>query len=400
MSLVAERLKFIKPSPTLAVTKKANELKALGKDIIALSVGEPDFDTPDFIKDAAITAMNKGQTKYTNVDGTPELKKAIIEKFKKENNLEYSMSEVIVGTGGKQVLYNAILAGLNPGEEVIIPAPYWVSYIDIVALAEGVPVVVECPEEDNFRLKPEKLEKIITPKTKWLILGSPSNPSGAAYSYEELRQIADILLKHPHVYILSDDIYEHLIYDEHKFYTIAQVEPKLKSRTLTLNGVSKSYSMTGWRIGYAGGPEELIKAMGVIQSQSTSNPSSISQAAALGALTGPQEFLKEWKAIFQKRRDLVVEKINKIQGLRCLKPEGAFYVFPSCKDLFGKKTPTGQTINNSNDFATFLLEEALVAVVPGIAFGMDGYFRISYATNEQNLENACNRIKEAISKLI
>ena len=400
MGLVAERLKTIKPSPTLAMTKKAAELKAEGKDIIALSVGEPDFDTPEFIKKAAIEAMEKGQTKYTNVDGTPNLKKAIQEKFKKENNLDYKLSEIIVGTGGKQVLYNAILASVNPGDEVIIPAPYWVSYIDIVALAEGVPVIAVYTEEDKFRLKAEHLEKYITPKTKWLILGSPSNPSGAAYSKEELRAIADVLLKHPHVHILSDDIYEHLIYDGLKFYTIAEIEPQLKSRTLTLNGVSKSYSMTGWRIGYAGGPEDLIKAMGALQSQSTSNPSSISQAAAHGALTGPQDFLKEWKAIFEKRRDYMVERLNKMTGITCLKPEGAFYVFPSCKQLMGKKTEGGKVINDSNDFSTYLLEEALVATVPGVAFGMEGYFRISYATNEKNLEEACNRIEKAVSKLV
>lgn len=399
MGIVAERLKVIKPSPTLAVTKKANELKAEGKDIIALSVGEPDFDTPEFIKNAAKAAMDAGDTKYTNVDGTPALKKAIQAKFKRENNLDYSLNQIIVGTGGKQVLYNAMLASINPGDEVIIPAPYWVSYIDIVALAEGTPVIIECPEEDSFRLKPEILEKHITPKTKWLILGSPSNPSGAAYSEAELKSIAEVLLKYPHVNILSDDIYEHLIYDNHKFYTIAQIEPRLKDRTLTLNGVSKSYSMTGWRIGYAGGHEDLIKAMGVLQSQSTSNPSSISQAAAVAALNGDQSFLNEWREVFRKRRNFIVDQINSIPGLTCLKPEGAFYVFPSCKNLLGKTLPNGTILQNSNDFASYLLEDALVAVVPGIAFGAEGYFRISYATSDEKIKTACERIKASIAKI-
>ncbi|MBN8828410.1 MAG: pyridoxal phosphate-dependent aminotransferase [Sphingobacteriia bacterium] len=399
MSLIAERLKYIKPSPTLAVSKKANELKALGIDIISLSVGEPDFDTPDHIKEAAIEAIKRGETKYTNVDGTPELKKAIKEKFKNDNNLNYELNQIIVGAGGKQVLYNAIMASVNPGDEVIITSPYWVSYPDIVSLAQGIPVFINCTEENNFKLKAEDLAKFITPKTKWIILNSPSNPTGATYSYEELKAISEVLLNFPHVHILSDDIYEYMIYDNLKFHTIAEVEPKLFDRTLTLNGVSKSYSMTGWRIGYAGGPKELINAMSIIQSQSTSNSASISQAAALGALKGPQGFLSEWRNSFTKRRNLVVELLNASKYISCIKSEGAFYLFPNCKGMFEKITPAGNIIKNSNDVATYFLEEANVAVVPGIAFGMDGYFRISYATSEEILKEACNRINNACEKL-
>jgi aspartate aminotransferase len=399
MTFIAERLKAIKPSPTIAVTTKAAELKAAGKDIIGLGAGEPDFDTPDNIKNAAKKAMDAGQTKYTAVDGTPELKKAICAKFKRENGLDYKPSQVTVGNGGKQVIYNALLATLNPGDEVIIPAPYWVSYPDITALAEGVPVFVEGPAEKGFKIQPADLEKAITSKTKWIILNSPSNPTGAAYTKAEMKALTDVLLKHPQVHIMADDIYEHIIYDGFEFFTPAQVEPKLYDRTLTVNGVSKAYSMTGWRIGYAAGPENIIKAISVLQSQSTSNPSSISQAAAVEALNGDQTFLKSWRDAFQKRRDMVVSGLNAIPGIQCNKPEGAFYVFPSCKGIFGKKTPGGKTITNGNDFAAYLLESALVAVVPGIAFGADPFFRISYATSEANLQKAVARIAEAVANL-
>lgn len=399
MTFLAERLKAIKPSPTIAVTTKAAELKAAGKDIIGLGAGEPDFDTPEPIKAAAKTAMDKGQTKYTAVDGTPELKKAICAKFKRENGLEYKPSQVTVGCGGKQVIYNAFLATINPGDAVIVPAPYWVSYPDIAALAGGVPVFVEGPVEKGFKMQPADLEKAITPKTKWLILNSPSNPTGAAYTRAELKALADVLLKHPQVHILVDDIYEHIIYDGFEFSTLAQVEPKLYDRTLTVNGVSKAYSMTGWRIGYAAGREDLIKAIAMLQSQSTSNPCSISQAAAVEALNGDQTFLNGWRAAFQKRRDMMVDGLNAIPGIECNKPEGAFYVFPSCKGVLGRKTPEGKTLENGNDFAAYLLESALVAVVPGIAFGADPFFRISYATSEANLQKAVSRIAEAVAGL-
>lgn len=400
MTFIASRLAKVKPSPTLAVTAKAAELKAAGKDVIGLGAGEPDFDTPQFIKDAAIAAINKGETKYTPVAGTPALKQAIIGKFKRENGLEYAPNQIIAGVGAKQVIFNAMLATLNPGDEVIIPAPYWVSYPDMVLFAEGTPVFVEGREENGFKLMPADLEKAITPKTKWLILNSPSNPSGAAYSEKDLRALADVLLKHPHVWILTDDMYEHLMYDGFKFTTIAQVEPKLYSRTLTVNGVSKAYAMTGWRMGYAGGPKELITAIADIQSHSTSNASSITQAATVAALNGDQSFLNDWKQSFQKRRDLVVNGLNEIPGITCLKPEGAFYVFPSMKGLIGKKTPAGKTIGTCQDFADYLLEDALVAVVFGAAFGMGGYFRISYATSEKALVESLMRIKEAVAKLI
>ena len=396
---IAARLAKVKPSPTLAVTAKAAELKATGKDVIGLGAGEPDFDTPQHIKQAAIDAMNRGETKYTPVAGTPALKKAIIDKFKRENGLDYAPSQIIAGVGAKQVIFNAMLATLNPGDEVIIPAPYWVSYPDMVLFAEGTPVFVEGKESHGFKLAPQDLERAITPKTKWLILNSPSNPSGAAYSAEELLALADVLLKHPHVWILTDDMYEHLLYDGFKFATIAAVEPKLYSRTLTVNGVSKAYAMTGWRMGYAGGPKELISAIADIQSHSTSNASSITQAATVAALNGDQTFLNEWKKSFQTRRDLVVKALNETPGLKCLKPEGAFYVFPSMKGLIGKKTPGGKTIGSCSDFADYLLEEALVAVVFGGAFGMPGYFRISYATSEKNLVESMKRIKGACAKL-
>jgi len=394
MSIVSNSLKRIKPSPTIAVSQKARELKAAGKDVIGLGAGEPDFDTPENIKKAAIEAINKGETKYTAVDGTPALKKAIVNKFKKENNLEYSIDEITVGTGGKQVIYNALMATLNKGDEVIIPAPYWVSYPDMVLLAGGNPKIVKCNENDGFKLTPKNLKKAITKKTKWLILNSPSNPTGASYTKEEIEALSEVLIKNKNVHILSDDIYEHITYDNFNFFTIAQVS-KLKNRTLTMNGVSKSYAMTGWRIGYAAGPKEIIKAISKIQSQSTSNPSSISQAAAVEALNGTQDFIKERANAFKERRDFVVNSLNNIKGISCLKPSGAFYVFPSCKKLLGKKTK----LKTDKDFVEKLLEEALVAVVQGSAFGLNGYFRISYATSMENLKKALDRIKSFCESL-
>ena len=394
MSIVSNSLKRIKPSPTIAVTQKARELKAAGRDVIGLGAGEPDFDTPENIKQAAIDAINRGDTKYTAVDGTPELKKAIVNKFKRENNLEYSTNEITVGTGGKQVIYNAFMATLNKGDEVIIPAPYWVSYPDMVLLAGGNPKIVKCNENDGFKLTPKNLKKAITKKTKWLILNSPSNPTGASYTKEEIEALSEVLIKNKNVHILSDDIYEHITYDNFNFFTIAQVS-KLKNRTLTMNGVSKSYAMTGWRIGYAAGPKEIIKAISKIQSQSTSNPSSISQAAAVEALNGTQDFIQERSNAFKERRDFVVNSLNNIKGISCLKPSGAFYVFPSCKKLLGKKTK----LKTDKDFVEKLLEEALVAVVQGSAFGLDGYFRISYATSMDNLKKALERIKSFCESL-
>lgn len=399
MSVAAQRLARVKPSPTLAVTAKAAELKAAGKAVIGLGAGEPDFDTPEHVKEAAIEAIRKGDTKYTPVAGTPALKKAISDKFKRENGLEYAPNQIVAGVGAKQVIFNALLATVNAGDEVIIPAPYWVSYPDMVLFAEGTPVIVEGKEEDGFKLKPAALEKAITPKTRWLILNSPSNPTGAAYTEAELRALADVLLKHPHVMIMADDIYEHLLYDGFTFKTIAQVEPQLYERTLTVNGVSKAYAMTGWRIGYAGGSKSLIAAISDIQSHSTSNPCSISQAASVAALNGPQEFLKDWRNSFAARRNLVVDALNAIDGLKCLKPEGAFYVFPNMKGLIGKKTPQGKTIESCTDFCNYLLEEALVAAVAGSAFGMGGYFRISYATSETLLKEAMTRIAKACADL-
>ncbi len=399
MSIVADRLSRIKPSPTIAVSTKAKELKAAGRDVIGLGAGEPDFDTPDFVKDAAIEAIKEGQTKYTAVDGTPELKDAIIEKFKRDNELDYTREQITVGTGGKQVLYNALMASVNPGDEVIIPAPYWVSYPDMTLLAEGTPVPIECPKENNFKLRPEDLEAAITPKTKWLILNSPSNPTGGAYTREEMRALTDVLMRHEHVWVMPDDMYEHIVYDNFEFCTPAQVEPGLYDRTLTCNGVSKSYAMTGWRIGYAGGPAELIKAMAKVQSQSTSNPSSVSQAAALGALSGNQSFLKQRNDVFKERRDLVVEMLNDSEGMECLTPEGAFYVYPSCAGCIGKTTPDGSIIQNDEDFVTYLLESEGVACVHGEAFGLSPYFRISYATSTENLKEACTRIQRACAAL-
>jgi len=388
MSIVSNSLKRIKPSPTMAVTSKAREMRAAGKDVIGLGAGEPDFDTPDNIKEAAIKAIKIGDTKYTAVDGTPKLKKAIQSKFSRENNLFYEIDQISVGTGGKQVLYNAFMATINKGDEVLIPAPYWVSYPDIILLAGGKPKIIKCSEENNFKLTPKELKKAISKKTKWIIINSPSNPTGSAYTKEEIIALSKILLKYKNTYILSDDIYEHITYDNFKFYTIAQVQ-KLKSRTLTMNGVSKSYSMTGWRIGYAAGPKEIIKAMAKIQSQSTSNPTSISQAAAVEALNGTQDFIKVRSDSFKSRRDFVVQSLNNIKGLSCLKPEGAFYVFPNCKKLLGKKSK----LRTDKDFVEKLLEKAEVAVVQGSAFGLEGYFRISYATSMENLEKAMKRIK-------
>lgn len=399
MSLLADRLSRIKPSPTIAVTSKARALKAAGRDVIGLGAGEPDFDTPENIRAAGIRAIENGQTRYTDVDGTPELKKAICAKFARENGLTYAPDQVTVGVGGKQVLYNALMATLNAGDEVIIPAPYWVSYPDMVLLAEGTPVSVACPAENGFKLLPADLEAAITAKTKWLILNSPSNPTGAAYTAEELKALGEVLLKHPHVYIMTDDMYEHLVYDDFKFTTIAQVVPALYDRTLTVNGVSKSYSMTGWRIGYAAGPKALIKAMGIIQSQSTSNPTSISQAAAVEALNGPQTFIKERAAVFQTRRDLVVSMLNQAAGLNCPNPEGAFYVYPSCAGTIGKTAPTGKVIETDEDFASELLEAEGVAVVHGAAFGLSPFFRISYATSTEVLEEACTRIQRFCGSL-
>ena len=394
MSIISNTLKRIKPSPTIAVSQKARELKAAGKDVIGLGAGEPDFDTPENIKKAAIEAINKGDTKYTAVDGTPSLKKAIVEKFKRENNLKYLTSEITVGTGGKQVIYNAFMATLNKGDEVIIPAPYWVSYPDMVLLAGGKPKIVKCGESDGFKLTPKSLRKAITKKTKWLILNSPSNPTGASYTRNEIESLSKVLIKYKNIYILSDDIYEHITYDNFNFYTIAQVS-KLKSRTLTMNGVSKSYAMTGWRIGYAAGPKEIIKAIGKIQSQSTSNPSSISQAAAVEALNGSQDFIKIRAEAFKERRDFVVNSLNKIKGITCIKPSGAFYVFPSCRGLLNKKTK----LKTDKDFVEKLLENSNVAVVQGSAFGLDGYFRISYATSMNNLKKALERISNFCKNL-
>jgi len=398
MSIVSNNLKRIKPSPTLAVTQKARELKAAGKDVISLGAGEPDFDTPDNIKKAAIKAINKGDTKYTAVDGTPALKDAIIKKFKRENNLDYLADQITVGAGGKHVIYNAMVATLNEGDEVIVPAPYWVSYPDIVLLAGGTPVFLVCSENQGFKINASELERSITKKTKWLILNSPSNPTGACYSENDIREIAKVLIKHPHVYILSDDIYEHVIYEGFNFFTIAQIE-ELKERVLTMNGVSKAYAMTGWRIGYAAGPKEIVKAIAKIQSQSTTNPSSISQAAAVEALNGTQDFIKERATSFQERRDFVVKALNEIEGINCLNPNGAFYVFPSCKDLIGKKDSNGNELKTDTDFVQFLLENSSVAVVQGSAFGLEGFFRISYATSMENLKKAMERIKSFCESL-
>jgi len=397
---IADRLGRIKPSPTIAVTTKAQELKAAGRDVIGLGAGEPDFDTPDHIKRAAIEALNTGKTKYTPVNGIIELRRAIAAKFKRENGLEYGMDQITVGCGGKQVLYNAFVATLNPGDEVIIPAPYWVSYPDMVLLCDGTPVIVDCGEEKGFKLTAEQLERAITPKTKWVLLNSPSNPTGAAYTEGELRSLCDILVRHPSVWVMTDDMYEHLIYDSFVFRTPAQVEPKLYDRTLTVNGVSKAYCMTGWRLGYAGGPTSLVKAINTAQSQSTTHTSSITQWASVAALNGPQDFIAEHNKAFKERRDLVVALLNKAPGITCAKPEGAFYVYPSCAGTIGKKTPQGKALRNDEDFVTYLLEAEGVAVVQGTAFGLGPNFRISYATALPVLEEACRRIDRACQALV
>ncbi|AEA81210.1 aspartate aminotransferase [Candidatus Pelagibacter sp. IMCC9063] len=398
MSILSESLSRIKPSPTMAVVKKATELRSAGKDIISLGAGEPDFDTPENIKQAAIEAIKDGKTKYTVVDGTIELKRAVIGKFKRENNLIYNEKQVTVGVGGKHVIFNAILATINPGDEVLIPAPYWVSYPDIVLLAGGTPVIVECEESADFKILPEQIEKNVTKNTKWIILNSPSNPTGSVYSEQELKDIGEVLKKFPNVHIMSDDIYEHVLYTKNKFFTIAQI-PELFSRTLTINGLSKSYAMTGWRVGYAGGPENIIQGIAKIQSQSTTNTSSISQAAAEEALNGTQDFIKKRSDAFKERRDFVVKKLNSIEGLSCKNPEGAFYVFPNCKDCIGKKDINKKEIVNDADFVTSLLENTGVAVVQGSAFGKEGYFRISYATSMKNLSEALDKIEEYCKQL-
>ncbi|MDH5187529.1 MAG: pyridoxal phosphate-dependent aminotransferase [Rhodospirillaceae bacterium] len=399
MSFIAKRLSNIKPSPTIAVSTKAAELKAAGRDVIGLGAGEPDFDTPDHIKTAAKLAIDAGATKYTAVAGTKELREAICAKLKRDNGLEYTPEQITVGCGGKQTIYNALIATLDPGDEVIIPAPYWVSYPDIALLAEGTPVFVDCPVEDNFKLKPAALEAAITAKTKWLILNSPSNPTGAAYSHAEMKALTDVLMKHPHVWVMADDMYEFIVYDDFKFVTPAQVEPGLMNRTLTLNGVSKAYAMTGWRVGYAAGPLEIIKSMNMVQSQSTSHTAAVSQAAAVAALNGDHSFLAERNAIFKERRDIVVEMLNKAQGITCATPEGAFYVYPSCAGAIGKKTPEGKEIKTDEDFVTYLLEAEGVATVHGAAFGLSPYFRISYATATESLVEACTRIQRACAAL-
>ena len=399
MAFLADRLARVKPSPTMAITALATELAQAGRDIITLSQGEPDFDTPANIREAGIAAINHGDTRYTVFDGRIELKQAIVGKFKRENGLDYETSQITVSSGGKQVLYNALVATLSPGDEVVIPAPYWVSYPEMVLLADGTPVPVPCAQNNGFKLRPEDLDAAITPKTKWLILNSPSNPSGAAYTEADLRAVADVLLKHPHVWVMTDDMYEHLVYDDFVYKTIAQVEPRLYERTLTVNGVSKAYCMTGWRIGYAGGPRMLIKAMGAVQSNSTANPCSISQAAAIEALNGPQDFIKPNAEVFKQRRDLVVDWLNRIPGLHCPRPEGAFYVYPSCAGLLGKRTPHGEVIRSDEDFVKYLLAAEGVAVVHGDAFGLAPHFRISYATGTETLKESCRRIERACQAL-
>jgi aspartate aminotransferase len=399
MSLLSAAVGRIQPSPTIAVTVRAAELKAAGRDVIGLGAGEPDFDTPDFVKEAAIAAIRAGRTKYTPVDGTPELKAAVQAKFRRDNGLDYGLDQISVNVGGKQTIFNAMVATLDPGDEVVIPAPYWVSYPDIVQFCGATPVVLPCPLEAGFKLTPEQLDRAITPQTKWVILNSPSNPTGAAYSAAELKALADVLLGHPHVYVLSDDMYEHVVYDDFRFATIAEVEPRLFDRTLTVNGASKAYAMTGWRIGFAGGPKPIIKAMCTIQSQSTSNPCSIAQAAVVAALNGPQDFLAERNAAFQARRNLIVSMLNQAHGLSCPRPEGAFYVYPDCSGLIGRTTPAGRTLETDEDVVAWLLESEGVAVVQGSAFGLSPAFRISYATATEALEDAGRRIQRACAAL-
>lgn len=399
MPFLSQRLGRIQPSPTIAVTQKAAELKAQGRDVIGLGAGEPDFDTPGHIKDAAKAAIDKGQTKYTAVAGTLELRQAICDKFKRDNGLDYTPEQVTVGCGGKQTIFNALMATLDAGDEVVIPAPYWVSYPDIVELAHGQPVIVPCAEENKFKMRAEDLDRAITPKTKWLILNSPSNPTGAAYSHEEMKEITDVLVRHPHVWVMPDDMYEHVIYDGFAFATPAQVEPELYDRTLTLNGCSKVYAMTGWRVGYAAGPTDLVKGMNKVQSQSTTHTCSISQAAAVAALNGPHDFVARNNEMFKERRDLVVSMLNQATGLSCHTPEGAFYVYPSCAGVIGKTTPNGDKIQTDDDFITYLLEAEGVAAVQGSAFGLSPYFRISYATSTDLLKEACARIQRACDAL-
>ena len=399
MTIIADRLSRIKPSMTVGINIKANELRATGKNVLVLAAGEPDFDTPINIRQAAIKAMEEGQTRYVPGKGTPLLQEAIIEKFKKDNNIIYSQEEIMVGVGGKHIIYNAMLATLNPGDEVIIPAPFWVSYPDIVLLAEGQPIIVQCDEKQNFKITPSQLEGSITPKTKWLMLNSPSNPTGSVYKKEELLALGEVLLQNSHVYILTDDIYEKIIYDDNEFATLASVVPDLKNRTLTLNGVSKSYCMTGWRLGYCGAPKEIINGMNKIQSQSNSSTSSISMAASVEALSGNQDFIVDHNIQFKKRRDMVVKKLNEIEGIVCSTPPGAFYVYPSCAELMGKKNPNGEVIDSDEKFMNFLLESEGVAGVQGEAFGLSPYFRLSYATDENTLKDACTRIARACSTL-
>jgi len=399
MTLLSQRLGRIKPSPTIAVTQKAAELKAQGRDVVGLGAGEPDFDTPDHIKEAAKAAIDRGETKYTAVAGTLELRKAICAKFKRDNGLDYKPEQITVGSGGKQTIFNALMATLDAGDEVVIPAPYWVSYPDIVMLANGQPVIVPCPQENGFKLRAEDLDRAITPKTKWLILNSPSNPTGAAYTRAELKEITDVLLRHPHVWVMPDDMYEHVIYDGFEFATPAEVEPKLYERTLTLNGCSKVYAMTGWRVGYAAGATDLVKGMNNLQSQSTTHACSISQAAAVAALNGPQDFVAGNNAIFKERRDLVISLLKETTGLSCHTPEGAFYVYPSCAGVIGKTTPEGKKIESDDDFISYLLEAEGVAAVQGSAFGLSPYYRISYATSTEVLKEACSRIKKACDAL-
>ena len=397
--ILSQRLKKIKPSLTVSINVKANALRAEGRDVLVLAAGEPDFDTPQNICQAAIKAMNEGQTRYVPGKGTPALQQAIVEKFKRDNNLSYNLDEIMVGVGGKHIIYNAMMATLNPGDEVIIPAPFWVSYPDIVMLAEGKPIIVKCDALQDFKITPEQLENNITNKTKWLMLNSPSNPTGAVYSFNELKALSEVLLKYPNVLVLTDDIYEKIIYDDGVFSTIASVEPKMKERTLTLNGVSKAYCMTGWRLGYCGGPREIIAGMNKIQSQSTTSTSSISMAASVEALSGDQEFINLHNIQFKKRRDMVVKNLNQIDGINCLIPPGAFYVYPSCEGIIGKKTSAGNTINTDEDFMNFLLESEGIAGVHGEAFGLSPYFRLSYATDEKTLADACNRIERACNNL-
>jgi aspartate aminotransferase len=399
MSLISPRIERIKLSPSFAATQRARDLRAAGADIISVSIGEPDFPTPDHVCEAAIAAMRRGETRYTNTNGTPELKQAIIGKFKRENGIEYAPDQIHVGSGAKQVIFNALMCSLQPGDEVIVPAPYWVSYPDMTLFADGTPVTVPCEEWHGFKMQAAQLEAAITPRTKWLVINSPCNPSGAIYSREELKSLTDVLLRHPQVHLIMDDIYEHVRFDGREFCTAVQIEPGLYDRTLTVNGVSKAYAMTGWRIGYAGGPKPLIKAMLKLQGQSTSSPCSISQAASVAAINGPQDFVPQRAAAFQERRDRVLELLNQAPGIRCHKPEGAFYLFPCCADLIGKKRPDGRVLQSDQDVAIYLLEAAEVAVVPGAAFGLSPYFRVSLATSMELLEEACRRIQRACAQL-